>query len=246
MATNPVYERCFDEDESTENSAVCPECNGEVRTNKAETVCADCGLVIDEQRIDHGPEWRSFNDEPTSRKRTGAPLTAARHDRGLSTTIGHGTDANGNTLSGRKRKQLGRLRREQSRGRFQSKAERNLAHGMTEIRRLTSALELPKTTRDQACQLFRTAQDDYKFHYTDSNGVDLRWGSHPHADDYVNVSGLEHYHPPPNASSDPREVEDSCITQSPVTLVTRAVLTLWRAAYHSESFTPLNAGRNPP
>lgn len=91
-----------------------------------------------------------------------------------------------------------------------------------------------------------TTKDDYKFHYTDSRGVNLRWGKHPHNDDYVNVSGLEHYHPPPNASSDPSEVEDSCITQSPEKLVTRAVLTLWRVAYHAESVSPLNAGSNPP
>jgi len=58
----------------------------------------DCGLVIDEQRIDHGPEWRTHDQD--QRKRTGAPLTAARHDRGLSTEIGRGKDANGNNLSG--------------------------------------------------------------------------------------------------------------------------------------------------
>ncbi|TYL37376.1 hypothetical protein CV102_17315 [Natronococcus pandeyae] len=91
-----------------------------------------------------------------------------------------------------------------------------------------------------------TTQDDYKFHYTDSCGVNLRWGKHPHNNDYVNVRGLEHYHPPPNASSDPSEVEDSCITQSPEKLVARAVLKLWRVAYHAESISPLNAGSNPP
>ena len=91
-----------------------------------------------------------------------------------------------------------------------------------------------------------TTQDDYAFHYTDSRGVNLRWGRHPHDGDYHNVRGIEHYHPQPNASSDPSEVEDSCIEQSPAKLVTRAVLVLWRAAYHAESFAPLNAGSNPP
>jgi hypothetical protein len=91
-----------------------------------------------------------------------------------------------------------------------------------------------------------TTRDDYKFHYTDTEGVNLRWGKHPHAGDYIHVPGLEHYHPPPNASSDPDEVEESCITQSPEELVTRAVLKLWRVAYHTDSYEPLNAGRNPP
>lgn len=91
-----------------------------------------------------------------------------------------------------------------------------------------------------------TTRDDYKYHYTDSLGVNLRWDRHPHDGDYVHVTDLEHYHPPPNASSDPTEVEESCIEQSPETLVTRAVLTLWRTAYHEQSLTPLNAGSNPP
>jgi len=88
----------------------------------------------------------------TSESGQGAPLTAARHDRGLSTEIGRGKDANGNRLSGRKRQQVSRMRREQSRGRFQSKAERNLAHGLGEVRRIASTLELSESVRDQACQ----------------------------------------------------------------------------------------------
>ena len=159
MATRDIYETDFDEDVQTESNAnQCPECDGRVTTNTVETVCEDCGLVIDEQRIDHGPEWRAYDDEEC--ERTGAPLTAARHDRGLSTEIGRGTDAKGNELSGKKRQRLARMRREQTRGRFQSKAERNLAHGLGEVRRIASVLELSGSVRDQACQLFRSAQTE--------------------------------------------------------------------------------------
>ncbi|MDS0301367.1 transcription initiation factor IIB family protein [Halogeometricum sp. S1BR25-6] len=160
MATRDIYESDFDEDVSTDNTTACPECNGRVRTNTAETNCEDCGLVIDEQQIDHGPEWRTFDGEESSNKRTGAPLTVARHDRGLSTEIGRWRDASGNQLSARKRRQLGRLRREQRRGRWRSKSERNLAHGLGEVRRIASALGLSETVRDQACQLFRSAKHE--------------------------------------------------------------------------------------
>jgi transcription initiation factor TFIIB len=51
------------------------------------------------------------------------------------------------------------MRREQTRGRFQSKAERNLAHGLGEVRRIASVLDLSNSARDQACQLFRSAQN---------------------------------------------------------------------------------------
>jgi transcription initiation factor TFIIB len=122
-----------------------------------ETVCEQCGLVIETDRIDHGPEWRSFESDGTDPERTGAPLTPSRHDRGLSTEIGRHTDAKGNALSRRKRRQLNRLRREQSRGRWRSKAEKNLAHGLAETQRVGSAIGLPQQIRDQACALFRRA-----------------------------------------------------------------------------------------
>lgn len=91
-----------------------------------------------------------------------------------------------------------------------------------------------------------TTCDDYAFHYTDSTGVDLRWGRHPHGGDYARVTDTEHYHPPPDASSDPEAVEDSCVAVSPAVLVTRAVLKLWRVAYHRGSLAAPNAGENPP
>ncbi|PGF13891.1 transcription initiation factor IIB [Natrinema sp. CBA1119] len=158
MTIRDIYGTCFDENVQTESSNQCPECDGRVTTNSVETVCEDCGLVIEESRIDQGPEWRAYDED--QRKRTGAPLTAARHDRGLSTEIGRGKDANGNELSGQKRQRLCRMRREQNRGRFQSKAERNLAHGLGKGRRIASVLELSGSVRDQACQLFRSAQTE--------------------------------------------------------------------------------------
>jgi len=52
------------------------------------------------------------------------------------------------------------MRREQTRGRWRSKAERILAHGLGEVRRLASALELSDSVRDQTCHLFRSAQNE--------------------------------------------------------------------------------------
>ena len=159
MATRDIYTSTVDEGGQDEpKSNQCPECGGRVTTNMVETICEACGLIIDKQQIDCGPEWRACDRD--ERKRTGATLTAARHDRGLSTEIGRGTDANGNTLAGRKRQQLARIRREHSRGRFRSKAERNLAQGLGEVRRIAGVLELPESIRDQACQLFRSAQNE--------------------------------------------------------------------------------------
>ncbi|AXG06341.1 transcription initiation factor IIB family protein [Haloplanus rubicundus] len=164
MSLNDIYERNFDEDVPTadQSSSGCPECGGLVHTNSIETVCEDCGLLIEDRPIDDGQEWRAFDEtERDDRERTGPPLTPARHDRGLSSEIGFDrTDANGTLLPGRKNQQLARLRREDRRGRWASKAEQNLAHGLSDVRRMSGVLDLPRSLRDRACQIFRIAAGD--------------------------------------------------------------------------------------
>ena len=161
MTRSDIYDRRFDEDVQTPNNA-CPECDGLVTTNTSETVCEDCGLVIDETPVDHGPEWRTFEEtiaDDETPQRTGAPLTPTQHDRGLATRIGHDdTDGQDNDLSASQRRRAYTLRREQGRTVRQSTAERNRMQGIYEIRRVTSRLELGEAIRDQACALFRTAQ----------------------------------------------------------------------------------------
>jgi transcription initiation factor TFIIB len=108
--------------------------------------------VVSTDRLDRGPEWRSFADDDTNPARCGAPLTRSRHDRGLSTEIGR-------TGRGKSRK-WSRLRRQHRRTQIRSKRERNQVYGFTEIRRLMGALSLPDRIRDQACSLFRSAQNE--------------------------------------------------------------------------------------
>lgn len=75
-----------------------------------------------------------------------------------------------------------------------------------------------------------TVEDDYKFHYVEGK-LNFRWGHHPHDNDY-NVRGYGHFHPPPNASSDPNDVQDSCFTVHRPKIITRGILKNWRAAFH--------------
>jgi transcription initiation factor TFIIB len=134
-------------------TATCPECDGRLDASGDETVCGECGLVVDAYRIDHGPEWRSFADDDANPERTGAPLTRSRHDRGLSTEIGR------TRVKGRKRRQWARMRRQHNRARISTKRDRNQVYAFTEIRRLVGALSLPESVQEQACTLFRSAQD---------------------------------------------------------------------------------------
>ncbi|WP_224332654.1 transcription initiation factor IIB [Haloprofundus halobius] len=161
MTTRNVYTTTFDESNGqTIQTKHCPECDGRLRTEGGEHRCSECGLIVNEYWIDKTAEPRVFSSEERSRKRTGAPLTVSRHDRGLSTEIGYKTDGYGKTLSGKRQREFGRLRKQQNRARFGSKQERNLAHGFGEIKRMSSALGVDESVTEFASQIFRTAQKE--------------------------------------------------------------------------------------
>ncbi|MDZ7730348.1 MAG: transcription initiation factor IIB [Natrialbaceae archaeon] len=142
----------------------CPECGGRLEsdTEHAETVCVDCGLVVEEDEIDRGPEWRAFDAAEKDRKsRVGAPTTTMMHDRGLSTNIGwQDKDAYGRALSSRQRKKMQRLRTWNERFRTRDSKERNLKQALGEIDRMASALGLPETVRETASVIYRRALEE--------------------------------------------------------------------------------------
>ena len=137
----------------------CPECRGRLRSDGAETVCVDCGLVVEEDEIDRGPEWRAFDSaEKDEKSRVGAPTTKMMHDDGLSTNIGwQDKDAYGNSLSSSQRKKMQRLRTWNERFRTRDSKERNLKQALGEIERMASALGLPQSVRETASMIYRQA-----------------------------------------------------------------------------------------
>ena len=155
-----------EENETTETDEelVCPECAGNliVDEERGETVCADCGLVVSEDEIDPGPEWRAFDArEKDEKSRVGAPTTKMMHDKGLSTNIGwQDKDAYGNSLSSRQREKMQRLRTWNERFRTRDSKERNLKQALGEIDRMASALGLPENVRETASVIYRRALDE--------------------------------------------------------------------------------------
>ncbi|WP_430506126.1 transcription initiation factor IIB [Haloparvum sp. PAK95] len=142
----------------------CPECDGRLDADEArgETSCTECGLVVDEETIDHGPEWRTFDAaDPDGKSRVGAPTTKLMHDEGLSTDIGwQDRDAYGTPLSGRQRRKMQRLRTWNERYRTRDAKERNLKQALGEIDRMASALGLPENVRETASVVYRRALDE--------------------------------------------------------------------------------------
>ena len=154
-------ERPEERAEESTDEHVCPECSGrlDADTEHGETVCSECGLVVDEAEIDRGPEWRAFDSsEQDEKSRVGAPTTNMMHDKGLSTNIGwQDKDAYGNSLSSNQRQRMQRLRTWNERFRTRDSKERNLKQALGEIDRMASALGLPKTVRETASVIYRRA-----------------------------------------------------------------------------------------
>ena len=142
----------------------CPECTSKNLVHdydSGETICGDCGLVVYEQTMDKGPEWRAFTQqEKTSKSRVGSPTSYSIHDKGLSTTISQvDRDAFGRKLPMSTRLQMWRLRKWQIRSRVHSSTDRNLAQAMSELERLSSKVSISPPIREKAAVVYRKALD---------------------------------------------------------------------------------------
>jgi transcription initiation factor TFIIB len=142
----------------------CPECGSGNLVHDydtGETVCGDCGLVLYEQMMDKGPEWRAFTqEEKASRSRVGVPTSYSVHDKGLSTAISQvDRDAFGRKLPLSTRLQMWRLRKWQIRSRVHSSVDRNLAQAMAELDRLSDKAYIPPPIKEKAAVIYRKALD---------------------------------------------------------------------------------------
>lgn len=141
---------------------ICPECKGKNISRdyeKAEIICKDCGLVIDENIVDYGPEWRAFDtDQRDKRARTGAPIKYTKPNKGLATEIDqYNRDIRGVKISAQARAQMYRLRKWHKRASISSSMERNLAIALSELDRICSSLGLAANIREAAALMYRKA-----------------------------------------------------------------------------------------
>ena len=147
---------------SDDEHKACPVCNSTERfvdNSRAEVCCARCGLVLDENLIDSGPEWRAFDHEQRDKRtRTGAPLTYTISDKGLNTTIDwKDKDIHGHKIPERNKAQIYRLRKWNKRMRVSGAGERNLAFALSELDRDSSRLGIPRSVREDAAIIYRSA-----------------------------------------------------------------------------------------
>ena len=145
---------------SLEEIIECPECTSIhlVKDYKhAELVCGSCGLVILEQLIDEGPEWRAFNSEQKDKRaHTGAPMNILIHDKGLSTEIGwQNRDSYGQRLPRKNLIQTYQMRKWQSRIKTRGSQDQNMARVLSELSKIASKKSFPKVVVDDAANIYR-------------------------------------------------------------------------------------------
>ncbi len=135
----------------------CPECGGINlfwNKEKGEIICRDCGLVVEDKMVDFGQEWREFDsDSGDSRRRVGAPMTYTQYDQGLGTEVGMKADLS--RLENKSRNKFFRLRKWQYR--ISTAIERNLKLALSELKRISSYLKLPKSVEEEAARIYTLA-----------------------------------------------------------------------------------------
>jgi len=123
----------------------CPECGSKsivTDPKHAELYCADCGMIIAENLVDLGPEWRAFDAEQASKKvRTGPAMTYRVHNKGLSTPT-----------------PISLLRTKRLRGIItRDSSEQTFSFALGEIDRMACALNLPNDIKEATSVIYRKA-----------------------------------------------------------------------------------------
>ncbi|HDQ60065.1 MAG TPA: transcription initiation factor IIB [Candidatus Woesearchaeota archaeon] len=141
------------------NIKKCPECGSNKLfwdRNRAEVNCKNCGFVLEDKLIDFSQEWREFDTEQgASKRRVGSPLTFTKHDKGLSTKIGKAGDLMKMTPS--ERRMYYRIMRWHIR--VSTPTERNLKFSLSELKRISSFLNVPKIVEEDAAMIYRNAAE---------------------------------------------------------------------------------------
>ncbi|HVC58071.1 MAG TPA: transcription initiation factor IIB [Candidatus Acidoferrales bacterium] len=143
--------------ESTKRCSSCGSTDLIFDGERGELVCNNCGLVIEENMTDSGPEWRAFDaDQRNARARTGAPIKYTKPNRGLVTEIDlYNKDIRGVRIPSKRQAQLYRMRKWHKRASIASSSERNYLIALPELNRVSSYLGLPDNIRESAALLYR-------------------------------------------------------------------------------------------
>ncbi|KAL4304890.1 hypothetical protein AHAS_Ahas16G0023500 [Arachis hypogaea] len=137
------------------SDAFCSDCKRQTEVvfdhSAGDTVCSECGLVLESHSIDETSEWRTFANESGDNDpvRVGGPTNPLLADGGLSTVIAKPNGASGELFSS----SLGRW---QNRG---SNPDRGLILAFKTIATMSDRLGLVATIKDRANEIYKRVED---------------------------------------------------------------------------------------
>ncbi|XP_057535236.1 transcription initiation factor IIB-2 [Amaranthus tricolor] len=135
--------------------AYCTDCKKHTEVvfdhSAGDTVCSECGLVLESHSIDETSEWRTFANESNDNDpvRVGGPSNPLLSDGGLSTVISKPNGTTGDYLSS----SLGRW---QNRG---ANPDRGLILAFKTIATMADRLGLVSTIKDRASEIYKKVED---------------------------------------------------------------------------------------
>ncbi|RWR96670.1 transcription initiation factor IIB-like protein [Cinnamomum micranthum f. kanehirae] len=133
----------------------CPDCKKSTEVvfdhSAGDTVCFECGLVLEAHSIDETSEWRTFANESGDNDpvRVGGPSNPLLADGGLTTVISKPNGVQGDFLSS----SLGRW---QNRG---ANPDRSLIQAFKTMATMSDRLGLVATIKDRACEIYKKVED---------------------------------------------------------------------------------------
>ncbi|KFK37005.1 hypothetical protein AALP_AA4G200000 [Arabis alpina] len=137
------------------SDAYCTDCKKETELvfdhSAGDTLCSECGLVLESHSIDETSEWRTFANESSNAdpNRVGGPTNPLLRDSGLTTVIAKPNGSSGDFLSS----SLGRWQNRNS------NSERGLIQAFKTIATMSDRLGLVATIKDRANEIFKRLED---------------------------------------------------------------------------------------
>ncbi|MBD3206574.1 transcription initiation factor IIB [Candidatus Bathyarchaeota archaeon] len=139
----------------------CPNCGSQKLIEdleQGEEVCSRCGLVVKNELLDQGPEWRAFTySEKMDKRRTGLGYSYTLYDKGLYTQFRADKDAKGKQLDNDTRIKMTRLKNFDNRSKMDENQKRNLSIAMSELDRMSVKLHIPNNVKERAAFFYRKA-----------------------------------------------------------------------------------------
>lgn len=141
----------------------CPECKSTLVDDiqNGEIICSGCGVVVDDQMADFGPENTSSNLEDKMRlARATGQTTYSQHDLGITTDISISTkDFSGKPINHNMANQMQHLRKWQQRIRVSNPRERRLANVLVKMGDACNGLNLPRNVLETASIIYRNLDE---------------------------------------------------------------------------------------